>query len=149
MVDYLCSSGDLDSSTAGHLSELCSHVFADYGVFEFRDVRWVLRNMPDVTVRMALADDALIGFKIGYAETRTRYYSYLGGVRETHRRRGIARRLALDQHAWATRHGYAAIETGAIESNTPMIELNLSLGFRVIGGYQRTDLPRVRMFREL
>ena len=105
--------------------------------------------MPDVSVQIAAAAGELVGFKVGYASTPRRYYSFLGGVHEDHRRRGIALRLAQEQHRWAKTKGYTSIETGAINSNAPMIELNLSLGFRVIGSYCRADLPRITMFKEL
>ena len=149
MVDYRCIRGAPDDVLRASLSGLCTHVFGDDGPFDFGDADWVLKNMPDVSVQVAVSDEELVGFKIGYAETPGRYYSYLGGVHSARRRCGIARQLATNQHAWVAARGYKGIETGAINSNTPMIALNLSMGFRVIGSYCRSDLPRIRMFKDL
>ena len=55
---------------------------------------------------------------------------------------------AVRQHSWAADKTYRGIETGAINTNLPMIALNLRLGFRVIGSYSRSDLPRVLMFKD-
>ena len=149
MLEYECISGVPDDALVGKLSGLCSHVFAEYGSFDFENVDWVLINMPDVSIQTASEDERLVGFKIGYAETPKRYYSYLGGVHETCRRRGIALQLAINQHDSVIGKGYEGIETGAINTNAPMINLNLSLGFRVIGSYCRSDLPRIRMYKDL
>ena len=149
MPVYQCVSGMPDERFVAQLSELCDHVFGGYGPSDIGDVRWVLSRMPDVTIQVASDGEQLVGFKIGYAETQKRYYSYLGGVRESFRVRGIARQLAIHQHDWVTDHGFEGIETGATNTNVPMIRLNLSLGFRVIGSYCRTDLPRIRLYKHL
>ena len=149
MLSYQCIFGVPDDALVGKLSALCSHVFAVYGPLGFENVDWVLINMPAVSIQTASEDERLVGFKIGYAETPKRYYSYLGGVHETCRRRGIALQLAINQHNTVVGKGYEGIETGAINTNAPMINLNLSLGFHVIGSYCRSDLPRITMYKDL
>ena len=45
-------------------------------------------------------------YKIGYAMTQTKYYSWLGGVRPDQRRQGLASELMERQHNWAAAQGY-------------------------------------------
>ena len=58
---------------------------------------WRFENMPDFQARVG---EQLVGFKLGYAHTPTRYYSWLGGVDPEYRRQGIAGGLMHRQHAW-------------------------------------------------
>ena len=60
-----------------------------FGNLDETDVLWRLLNMPDLSVFSARLGYELVGFKIGYAVTSKRYYSWLGGVIPAHRRLGI------------------------------------------------------------
>ena len=104
-----------------------------FGTSDEVDGSWRMRKMPDVTFCEARCDGALVGFKIGYAITSTRYYSWLGGVDPAFRGRGIARELMNRQHAWIAENGYASVETGAQQDNLAMTRLNLLSGFEVVG----------------
>jgi len=64
MLDYRCITEAPDEILVGRLSDLCTHVFADYGPFNFEDVNWVLSNMPDISIQTATEDEQLVGFKI-------------------------------------------------------------------------------------
>jgi len=44
------------------------------------DLAWRLGSMPNATVFCAYAAGQLVGFKAGYAMSRNKYYSWLGGV---------------------------------------------------------------------
>ena len=96
-------------------------------------VTWRLHHMPNISTFVAEIDGALVGFKIGYAMTQTKYYSWLGGVHPDQRRRGLAAALMVRQHQWAADQGYAKIETAADQENTPMAKLNLVHGFTACG----------------
>jgi ribosomal protein S18 acetylase RimI-like enzyme len=63
------------------------------------DLRWRLEAMPSVSVVCACVDDEIVGFKIGYAHSQSRYYSWLGGVKPQRRRRGIGAQMMELQHA--------------------------------------------------
>jgi len=61
------------------------------------------------------------------------------GVRPSHRRRGIARALKLELHAYARAHGFHEIHTSTARENVAMVELNTRLGYVIvesIGGYE-------------
>jgi GNAT superfamily N-acetyltransferase len=156
MLDYRLLTAPFDQGLEPELYALCLRVFgaidgAQAAVTVFREeLTWKLARMPDVTIHTARDEtDTLIAFKIGYAATPARYYSWLGGVDPAHRRLGIARQLMDAQHAWARGAGYRAVETGAISTNKAMLSLNLAVGFRVIGLYDRSGEPRVVMLKEL
>lgn len=78
------------------------HVF---GTLDAADATWRMQNMPELSVFSARMEAELVGFKIGYAMTSKRYYSWLGGVALAQRRLGIARELMAQQHARVTERG--------------------------------------------
>jgi len=100
---------------------------------------WRFKHMPAFTVFEARPGANLVGFKIGYAYTRTRYYSWLGGVDPAFQRNGIARELLIRQHAWLCENDYLLVETGARQSNLTMTRLNLASGFKIVGLRHKTD----------
>jgi predicted GNAT superfamily acetyltransferase len=93
--------------------------------------------MPDMTVQVARSIGIMVGFRIGYAASQTRYYSWLAGVEPEHRRHGVALRITEDQHAWAQASRYECIETSLIQDNSAMLALNLRVGFHINGLYTR------------
>lgn len=132
-----------DPSLASAIAELCVAVF-DRPV---DDLAWRLASMPCCSVATAWNDGRLVGFKIGHAHARHRYYSWLGGVHPEHRRRGIAARLSELQHAWAAAQGFTAVETATDQANAAMAQANLRAGFAVCG--MKTDPERVQvLFRK-
>lgn len=110
---------------------------------------WRFRNMPDFTLIEARAGEQLVGFKIGYAHTPTRYYSWLGGVDLAYRRQGIARELMDRQHDCLAASGYKTVETGARQDNFAMAELNLASGFRVVGIRFKEGVPDITYEKRL
>ncbi len=83
--------------------------------------------------QFALAGEQVVGFKLGYAERKTRFYSWLGGVDPAFRRRGIARRLMADQHAWCAAQGIELVQTSTTNDFRGMLLLNLHSGFDIVG----------------
>ena len=122
------------------IQTLSRRLFGDY--FD-TEGDWRFKQMPSFTVFEARSEGTLVGFKIGYAHTRTRYYSWLGGVDPNLRRKGIARELMVNQHHWLIENGYLSVETGARQSNTAMAKLNLVSGFKVVGIRFKGDDPDI------
>ena len=90
---------------------------------------------PSPTVFMALDEFQMAGFKAGYAKSRTEYFSWMGGVKEAFRNRGIAKELMRRQHQWATEQGFLSLETKAKNDSKDMLILDLKFGFDVVGSY--------------
>lgn len=74
-----------------------------------------------------------VGFKIGYEDTETLYYSWLGGVLPEYRGRGIASALMQRQHTRIAEMGYPKVETRTRNRYKSMLILNIKHGFNIIG----------------
>ena len=146
MIEQSVHEGPFETTFISRLLSLAKDVFP---TIDEAEVDWKLRRMPDATVQVAWERDKIVGFKFGYAVSKFRYYSWLGGVSADYRRQGIARQLMIAQHEWARCHGYTSIETGTIKNNESMLRLNLSTGFEIIGTYSRDDGPRVILYKRL
>lgn len=94
-----------------------------------------LANRPRCFVTIALEDDEVVGYKIGYEERRDRFYSWLGGVAPEFRRHGIGSALMMRQHDWCRSQGYRCIRTHTKNKWRDMLILNLRHGFDIIGTY--------------
>lgn len=90
---------------------------------------------PHFHIGVALSDDRVIGYKIGYQERVYRFYSWLGGVDADSRGRGIASQLMRLQHAWCREQGYRVVRTQTKNRWRDMLILNLRHGFDIVGTY--------------
>lgn len=118
-----------DDALLRSIDEASSLVFGE----AVASVRWRLKNMPAASAACARVDGGLVGFKLGYAMSETKYYSWLGGVVPAFRRRGIAGALMKAQHDWLAAQGVALVETAADQANVAMGRVNLAHGYRVAG----------------
>lgn len=139
-IDYVLQPGPLTDALTGEIIALAEAIF---GADDRLDSRWRMQNMPDVCAVAARSGKDLIGFKVGYAVTATRYYSWLGGVHPEHRQSGIAGVLMRRQHAWIASRGYQVIETEVIQSNHRMSHLNERAGFLAAGVRFDKAQPRI------
>jgi len=83
--------------------------------------------------------DKVEGFKIGYERYRGVYFSWLGGVLQESRRKGIARSLLRRQHDICLERGYSEIQTETFGDGKAMLLLNIQEGFEIYGTYIGTD----------
>ena len=120
-----------------------------FGGANRENLLWRLERMPDVTFFAAKRDNSLIGFKVGYAATTTRYYSWLGGVDPLWRSKGVARELMIHQHRWLKESDYSLVETSVNQDNNAMVSLNLSVGFKVSGMQIKRGVPAFIMHKEV
>lgn len=81
-----------------------------------------------------------VGFKVGYGESETTFYSAKGGVLEMHRGRGIAKALLVRMMDEARALGYERFAFDTFPNMHPgMTVLGLRAGFRVTAaGYNAT-----------
>jgi len=135
-VSYSIARAPLKEPLLIEVTGLMQKIFGSYGE---QEGSWRFVHMPDATLCQARLNAQLIGFKAGYAHTRSRYYSWLGAVLPEYRRQGIAAQLMASQHSWLRKNGYMSIETSAREKNEAMRRLNKSSGFREVGKRQKGD----------
>lgn len=144
-IRYQLEQHPIQPARLNEILELLEAVFPEVdpeGMWR-RDTAWRIGNMPEFTLFEARERERLIGCKMGYAHTQTRYYSWLGGVHPEFRRRGIATELMRRQHLWLLENGYRTVETGARQDNHDMAKLNLASGFSVVGIRYKGQVPDV------
>lgn len=101
-------------------------------------------------ILVALTHGRVVGYKIGYQDRKTRFYSWLGGVNPEYRGQGIASELMVRQHAWCKNQGYSVIRTQTKNTWRSMLILNLRHGFDVIGTYtDKNGEPKIILEKHL
>ncbi len=115
----------LDLDRFGEIRQLNQQVFGDDRVI-FR------LDRDDLLLLLATVRGRPVGYKVGYAESGTTFYSAKGGVASDWRRRGIARALLLEMEAEALRMGYTRLAYDTFPNKHPgMTALGMAEGFRV------------------
>jgi len=94
-----------------------------------------MKSKPNLIVNVALDGAIVIGYKIGYSLTDTKFYSWLGGVDTTYRNLGVAAKLMEEQHRYLKANGYQLIQTKTMNRWRNMLILNIKSGFDIVGTY--------------
>ena len=143
-IDYRIRLRPISDHQFDELFRLCEIVF---GPGDRLDGRWRIDNMPDLSCCEARRDEMLVGFKLGYAATSRRYYSWLGGVHPNYRRQGIASQLITLQHEWIAHWQFKVVETQVRQDNLAMAALNRAHGFVEVGR-KRTANSAATIYRK-
>lgn len=96
-------------------------------------------SAPEIAARLdrrslaqvAVIDGDDVGFKVGYADTPSRFYSWIGGVVPEHRGGGVARALLDSQHAWCAAQGFETIEVKTYNRFRGMLKMLIAAGYEV------------------
>jgi predicted GNAT superfamily acetyltransferase len=107
-----------------------------FGTDKTEKVLHRLRTMRPMYIACVQDSDALVGFKIGYAIDKNVFYSWLGGVDERYRGKGIAAQLMTQQHDWCKRQGFKKIRTKTMNKWRNMLILNIKAGFDIVETYR-------------
>ncbi|MDB4285981.1 GNAT family N-acetyltransferase [bacterium] len=84
-------------------------------------------------ILIAFDKNQAVGFKAGYErDADSSFYSWMGGVIPTHRKKGIALQLAQNQENWARSNGYTAIRFKTRNKLKSMLAFALGNGFQII-----------------
>lgn len=87
---------------------------------------------PDLLMLVMYVDGEAAGFKIGYGESKSTFYSAKGGVLARFRKRGLAREMLHRMMAEAASMGYRRFAYDTFPNKHPgMTVLGLAAGFRV------------------
>lgn len=94
------------------------------------DFRERLEGRPFLAL-LACDKETIVGYKIGYAETRERFYSWVGGVHPDYRGQGLAREMMRYQEDWCRAHGYHSIGVKSENRFQPMLIFLLREGYDI------------------
>lgn len=103
-----------------------------------------LRGVPHL-ILLAEFDGYPAGFKVGY-EREGFWYSWMGGVHPEHRRRGVARQLAIAQEAWAKEKGYPHVSFKTLNRHRNMLRFAIERGFNILRVDERTSIAEYRIW---
>jgi len=119
----------------------------------FGDDRVIYRtDRDDLLLLLATVAGEAVGYKVGYRESASTFYSAKGGVLDGWRRRGVARALLTRMEAEARERGYRTFAFDTFPNKHPgMTVLGLAEGFRVTAaGYNAAYRDyRIRFERPL
>lgn len=88
---------------------------------------------------VAREQEAVVGFKLGFAERPKIFHSWLGAVDQAWEGQGVARRLMELQHQHLLEQGFTRVRTGTRNRFRRMLILNLKCGFDLVGIKQRSN----------
>ncbi|MGY0694547.1 GNAT family N-acetyltransferase [Virgibacillus sp. FSP13] len=108
------------------------------------------QSKPKILFTVGLEKDVVVGYKIGYELESDSFYSWLGGVDENHRNKGVASKLMNQQHLYLQEKGYKVIQTKTKNKWRNMLILNIKNGFDVIGTYtDSSGEPKIILEKDL
>ncbi|MEG0260066.1 MAG: GNAT family N-acetyltransferase [Lysinibacillus sp.] len=94
-----------------------------------------LQSKKQLLCCLAIRNQQLIGFKLGYEADDGVFYSWLGGVHSDFRGKGIASELMKNQHAFILKLGYTTVRTIGRNNRKAMLITNLKHDFDVISTF--------------
>lgn len=129
-MDFVNIEGFPDSEVLKQILMLHETIFKDSHTLVSK-----AQSKPEILFTIGLEKEEVVGYKIGYELNSDCYYSWLGGVNENHRNKGIASKLMNQQHLYLKEKGYKSVQTKTKNNWRNMLILNIRNGFDVIGTY--------------
>lgn len=124
------------------LFELHKHVF-DGSVLTIE----ALKKKSNLLTIVAIEENNIVGFKIGYEIEEHSFFSWIGGVHENSRNLGIASKMMNLQHSIIKERGYKKVKTHSRNNRKAMLILNLKHGFDIIDTF-KTEKGSLRIVLE-
>lgn len=136
--EYTIQQGDI--ATAVAVSQQIPSFIDPPGPAEYR------RRLEgkDHLILIAYHQDLPIGFKVGYQQ-EDYFYSWMGGILENYRRKGVAKALADHQETWAKQQAYPAIVFKTRNQHKNMLIFALQNGFDIIGFTEKSEVSTNRI----
>ncbi|MGE7915756.1 GNAT family N-acetyltransferase [Lysinibacillus xylanilyticus] len=94
-----------------------------------------LESKEGLICLLAVENEKIIGFKLGYTHPDGVFYSWLGGVHETQRGQGIASQLMRWQHEHLQTLGFEKVRTYGKNERKAMLITNLKHGFDIVSTF--------------
>ena len=144
-IEYVAYNGVPNEEMLAGMLKLHSNIFGDtYDLVER------MKEKPALYINLALDNQQVIGYKMGYALNSGQYYSWLGGIDHEYRKQGIAFKLMEQQHKYLKGNGYTVVRTHTKNKWRAMLLLNIQSGFDVIGTFtDKTGEPKIILEKEL
>ncbi|MCF8713749.1 GNAT family N-acetyltransferase [Joostella atrarenae] len=127
---YFTVKGELSDALITSILDINNAVFGAYQLEAFVEKVTAANNL---FCAFAENEGVLIGFKIGYELSDGVFYSWVGGVRESYRQMGIAKKLQEMQEEYLVAHDYKILRTKSTNNFKPMVIFNLKNGFDIVG----------------
>lgn len=92
-----------------------------------------------------------VGFKVGYAESATEFYSWVGGVIPEYRNLGVAKKLLVAQETWAKSNGFSVLNVNTYNRFPNMICLLVANGYTIVdfAGSANTERSKLSFSKKL
>ena len=138
--EYRCFEGELPCEDLGQVVALNQEIFGFNETAE--QLAYMFSTAQQPLSCLAFQDGCLVGFKIGFQQSKGVFESWRGGVQERLRGQGIATELMRQQHIWCKEKSFKLIKTTTNSDNAPMLIANLLNGFQIVGTFvnQRNKL---------
>ncbi|MGI2727349.1 MULTISPECIES: GNAT family N-acetyltransferase [Bacillus cereus group] len=94
-----------------------------------------MQNKPKLLINLAMHNQQVVGYKIGYELNNEMFYSWLSGVADQYRNQRIGSNLMKAQHQLLKEKGYSIVQTKTKKKWRNMLILNIKSGFDIIGTY--------------
>jgi len=133
MIEFAEIEGKPDVKTLAEIEKFYASIFeqVEPGKFEKR-----ISEAFNLLTVLALHQDKIVGFKVGFQIAPKKFYSWIGGVSEDFRKQGIAAELMKRQHDWCVRNGFEVVRTKTKNCFKSMLILNIKNSFDVVEVYQ-------------
>ncbi|GAB3916581.1 GNAT family N-acetyltransferase [Larkinella terrae] len=118
--------------------DLHQRVFSGQTADELLQEFEAVKNRNLLTI-LALDNQAVVGYKMGYQRKPGHFYSWLGCVSPDYRRQGIAGEFMNRQHDWCRSNGFHTVRTHTRNQWRDMLILNIRSGFDIIGTIASAD----------
>jgi ribosomal protein S18 acetylase RimI-like enzyme len=100
-------------------------------------------------ILVAEVEGKAVGFKVGYQRFgHDVFYSWMGGVLNEYRRKGIATKLANEQETWAKNQGFTKVIFKTRNRLTKMIHFGLNRGFMIVDLIKKGKVEDYRLVLE-
>jgi len=144
-LDFVNIEGFPDSELLNQILMLHDGIFKDSDTLVSK-----AQIKPKILFTVGLERGIVVGYKIGYELESDSFYSWLGGVAENHRNKGIASMLMNQQHLYLKEKGYKIVQSKTKNKWRNMLILNIKNGFDVIGTYtDNSGEPKIILEKSL
>lgn len=133
MIEFTGIEGVPDKEKLGKILEFYGLIFSDANAEKFEKR---ISEAKNPLILLALDNEKIVGFKIGYEIEPKVFYSWLGGVDKNFRFREIAAELMKRQHLWCRRKGFETVRTKTKNEFKAMPILNITHNFDIVNVYR-------------